>query len=97
MAPMCLIYGKTLVISDVAEHYGPEIQVFLPGETGLTYKYGDVQDLTVTINKLLADPEKRRQFANAGSARVRKLMGPERMLDTFLAAIRYATGRHNKT
>ena len=94
MAPMSLVYGKTLVISDVAEHHDPEVQAFIPGKTGLTYKYGDVQDLAETINKLLADPEKRRQFAKAGSARVRELMGPERMIDAFLAAIRYVTNKN---
>jgi len=36
MAPMSLVYGKTLVISDVAEHHDPEVQAFIPGETGLT-------------------------------------------------------------
>lgn len=91
MAPMALVYGRTLVISDAAEYHDPEVQAFIPGTTGLTYKYDDVQDLVETINKLLADTEKRRQFANAGSARVRDIMGPERMVDAFLAAIRWVT------
>ena len=86
---MALVYGRTLVISDAAEYHDPEVQAFIPGTTGLTYKYDDVQDLVETINKLLADTEKRRQFANAGSARVRDIMGPERMVDAFLAAIRW--------
>jgi glycosyltransferase involved in cell wall biosynthesis len=89
MAPMCLAYGKTLVISDVTEQHGPEVQVFLPGKTGLNYRFGDTDDLTRTINTLLNNSEKRNHFAAAGSAHVRKEMGPERMLDSFLAAIRY--------
>jgi glycosyltransferase involved in cell wall biosynthesis len=93
MAPMCLVYRKTLVISDVLKHHGPEVQAFIPGKTGLTYKYGDVQDLTEKISNLLADPGKRKKFADAGSAHVRDMMGPERMLDAFLAAIHYVTGR----
>jgi glycosyltransferase involved in cell wall biosynthesis len=92
LAPMSLAYGKTLVISDVTEHHGPEVQAFVPGQTGMNYKYEDVDDLTRVINDLLADPEKCQRFAKAGSARVRELMGPEQMLDAFLAAIRYVHG-----
>jgi glycosyltransferase involved in cell wall biosynthesis len=89
MAPMCMAYGKTLVISDVSEQHGPEVQVFLPGKTGLNYRFGDIEDLTRTINTILNSPKKCEHFAAAGSAHVRKEMGPEQMLDSFLAAIRY--------
>lgn len=89
MAPMCMAYGKTLVISDVAEQHGPEVQVFLPGKTGLNYKFGDIDDLTSTISTILNSREMRVHFANAGSTHVRKEIGPERMLDSFRAAIRY--------
>ena len=82
---------KTLVISDVKSHHGPEVQAFLPGQTGLNYKHGDVEDLAHKISILLADPEKSRQFANVGAARVRELMGPELMLEAFIDAIRYVT------
>jgi len=92
LAPMSLAYGRTLVISDVPEHHGPEVQACIPGQTGMNYKYEDVENLTRVINDLLADPEKCQRLAKAGSARVRELMGPERMLDGFLAAIRYVHG-----
>lgn len=92
LAPMSLAYGKTLVISDVTEHHGPEVQVCISGQTGMNYKYEDVENLTRVINDLLADPEKCQRLAKAGSALVRELMGPERMLDGFLAAIRYVHG-----
>ena len=91
MAPMSLVYGRTLVISDVKEHHGPEVQVFLPGETGLNYKYGNINDLTRNINILLADHNKCKKFANAGAIRVREQMGSERMVDAFISAIRYVT------
>jgi glycosyltransferase involved in cell wall biosynthesis len=93
MAPMCLTYGKTLVISDVAEHHGPEVQAFVPGKTGLSYHYEDSEDLINSINKLLDNPKQRKQFAKIGSNRVRKLMGPEQMLDAFIDAINYVTFR----
>jgi glycosyltransferase involved in cell wall biosynthesis len=93
MAPMCMIYGKTLIVSNEAEQHGPEVQPFIPGETGLNYKFGDIQDLTRVIDFMLDHPEKCKQFAAAGSAHVRKMMGAEKMLDSFLAAIRYVTGR----
>jgi hypothetical protein len=86
---MSLAYDRTLVISDVPEHHGPEVQACILGQTGMNYKYEDVENLACVINDLLADPEKCQRFAKAGSARVRELMGPERMLDDFLAAIRY--------
>jgi glycosyltransferase involved in cell wall biosynthesis len=93
MAPMCTIYGKTLIISNEAEQHGPEVQAFIPGKTGLNYKFGDTQDLTRVISFLLDHPEKCKQFAAAGSTQVREMMGPEQMLDSFLAAIRYVTNR----
>lgn len=89
LAPMSLAYGRTLVISDVTEHHGPEVQVCIPGQTGMNYKYEDLDSLTCVINDFLADSEKCQRFAEAGSIRVRELMGPERMLDGFLAAIHY--------
>jgi len=89
LAPMSLAYSKTLVISDVPEHHGPEVQACIPGQTGMKYKYEDVNNLACVINDLLANPEKCRMFAKAGSARVREIMGSERMLNGFLAAIRY--------
>lgn len=93
MAPMCMIYGKTLAISNEAEQHGPEVQAFVPGKTGLNYKFGDTQDLARIISFLLNHPEKCKQFAAAGSTYVREMMGPEQMLDSFLTAIRYVTGR----
>jgi glycosyltransferase involved in cell wall biosynthesis len=93
MAPMCMIYGKALIISNQSEQHGPEVQSFMPGKTGLNYKFGDTQDLTRVITFLLDHPEKCKQLAKAGSSEVRKVMGPERMLDSFLAAIYYVTNR----
>lgn len=93
MAPMCMIYGKTLIISNEAEQHGPEVQPFISGETGLDYKFGDTQDLTRVISSLLDQPEKCKQFAEKGSIQVRKVMGPEQMLESFMAAIQYVTNR----
>ena len=93
MAPMCLAYGKTLVISNVVAHHGPEVQVFSDGKTGLNYKFGDIKDLTTKIDTLLRDIDKRKQFAIRGAARVRKVMGPELMLEAFIKAINYVTDR----
>jgi len=89
LAPMSLVYGRTLVISNITEHHGPEVQASVPGQTGMNYRYDDVDDLTHVISDLLADPKKRRKFAETGSSRVRKIMGPESMLNGFLAAIHY--------
>ena len=89
LAPMSLAYKRTLVISNVSEHHGPEVQAFAPGETGMIYEYENLEDLGRVISNLLAAPEKCRKFAAAGATRVREFMGPERMLNSFLRAIRY--------
>jgi len=97
LAPMSLAYGKTLVISDIPEHHGPEVQACIPGQTGMEYKYEDIDDLTHVINDFLSDQEKCQRFGKTGSARVREIMGPERMLDGFLSAIRYVHGNCSST
>lgn len=94
MAPMCLIYNKTLVISNELQQHGPEVQFFEPGHTGLDYPYGNVDALAATINTLLENPKTCIQLAKNGSHRVRKAMGPEQMIDAFLQAINYVTGRN---
>lgn len=94
-APMALVYGKTLVISDDPKLHGPEVQAFIPGQTGLDYRYENLDDLVYTVDTLLADPEHCIKFAQVGSERVKKLMGPERMLEGFMAAIRYVHKKYS--
>jgi glycosyltransferase involved in cell wall biosynthesis len=91
MAPMSFAYGKTLVISDVPEHHYPEVQVVVPDQTGLAYRFEDVDDLCRKITILLADSDLRRRFAEAGRRRVFDTMGPEIMLQGFLDAIHSVT------
>lgn len=93
MAPMCMAYGKTLVISNIEKQHGPEVQVFSVGQTGLDYKFGDIEDLTQRIRLLLNNSDKRKDFEKTGFARVRKMMGPEQMLDSFFASIDYVMHR----
>jgi hypothetical protein len=93
LAPMTLVYDRTLVISDIKEQHGPEVQAFVPGETGLTYKFGDLNDLARSISNLLRNHEKRKQCAANGNIRVREMMGTERMLDAFLSAIYHVSGK----
>ena len=52
-APMALIYGKALVISDESRLHGPEVQAFVPGQTGLDYKDGNIDDLEQKVNRRL--------------------------------------------
>jgi glycosyltransferase involved in cell wall biosynthesis len=93
MAPMCMVYKKTLIISDETEQHGPEVQPFIPGKTGLNYKSENTDDLTRAISFLLDHPEKRKEFSEAGSNQVRQMMGPEQMFDSFIDAIHYVTSR----
>ena len=89
LAPMSLVYGKTLVVADKQSLHGPEVQAFVPGETGLAYPYEDTDALCSAIDSLLADPIRRERFAAAGNTRVRETMGTEQMLEAFLSAIKY--------
>lgn len=89
LAPMAHAYGKALVTSDNQAMYGPEVQAFVPSQTGGIYRFEDIDDLAHVITDLLDDPEKRRRLGEAGSARVRELMSPELMVQGFLDAIRY--------
>ena len=89
LAPMAHAYKRTLVISDVPEHRGPELQAFIPGTTGLEYRYQDLKSLERNIIKLLIDRKRCRQYAEEGNSRVRKFMGTERMLNAFLEATKY--------
>ena len=88
-APMSLVYGKTLVISDDPRLHGPEVKAFVPGQTGLDYTYENIDDLEKKVDSLLSDPERCAEFAQAGRDRVEKLMGTEQMMDGFMAAIRH--------
>lgn len=94
MAPMSLAYGKTLIISNISEHHYPEVQAVVPGETGLYYMFEDIDDLCKKINILLSNPDQRQQLAIAGQDRVRNLMKPEIMLQSFLDAIHYVHNKH---
>lgn len=96
MAPMSLVYGKPLVISDKEELHGPEAQAFLPGKTGLIYRFGELDDLYQAIDNLLKFPDKRKEFGSFGNSYVRKIMGPEIMFTAFIDAIYYAD-RNNKS
>jgi len=93
MAPMCAIYGKPLVISNETEHHGPEVQTFIPDETGLDYNFGDIKDLTRAISFLLKHPQKSKRFAEAALNQVRTKMGSAHMLGSFLDAIFHVIGR----
>jgi spore maturation protein CgeB len=79
-----------LVISDKEEQHGPEVQAFLPGKTGLSYRFGDLKELYQAIDYLLKSPDKRKEFGSFGSSYVREIMGSEIMLTAFLDAIFYA-------
>ncbi len=94
-APMALVYGKTLVISDKTELHGPEVRVFEPGQTGLNYEYENIDDLVAKVDQLLGDSTICSQFANVGKKRVVERMGTEQMLDGFMAAIQYVYAKCN--
>jgi glycosyltransferase involved in cell wall biosynthesis len=89
LAPMSLAYKRTLIVSDVKDHHGPEVQACIPGQTCMDYKFEDIDDLTSVISDFLADPKRCKRYAKDGSDFVRELMGSEKMIDAFLNAIHY--------
>ena len=65
------------------------MKAFVPGKTGLDYTYENIDDLEKKVDRLLSDPERCAEFAQAGRDRVEGLMGTEQMIDGFMAAIRH--------
>lgn len=95
LAPMTLVYGKPIVTSDRKELHGPEVQVIVPGKTGVQYKYEDLDNLSETISRLLGDREMCKNLTEKGSEYVREIMGPDCMMDSFLQAIHYVYYKNN--
>lgn len=68
-------------------------EAVVDGVTGLLVRPGDAAALADAIVALLRDPERRRQFGEAGQARVAETFGVDRLVEGTLAAYRRAAGR----
>jgi glycosyltransferase involved in cell wall biosynthesis len=89
-------YGLPVITHDDPSDQMPEYAAFTDGETGMTYRRGDADDLARVTIACLADPERRRAFSTAALAVARTRYNVAIMVDRFVElALRVAThGRH---
>ncbi len=79
--PNTLLEGMALGVPIVATPVDGIPELVLDGVTGALVPAGDPDALARAIAALLADPERRRAFGEAGRARARAEFGERRMLD----------------
>jgi glycosyltransferase involved in cell wall biosynthesis len=85
-------YGLPVVTSDDAETHMPEFDAFVPGETGLLYRYGDVASLAATVCRCLEDASARQQMGRRGQQIARDEYNVEVMVERFAAIASHAAG-----
>jgi len=72
---------------------GPEFEVLLPGQTGLTYDFQEgAKGLAGAIDWLLRDPQMAHRMGQAAFHRTRAEFGIPNMVEGFLTALAYARG-----
>jgi glycosyltransferase involved in cell wall biosynthesis len=84
-------YGVPLVVASDRSVQGPEIDILLPGRTGLTYIYDDLESLTATITKLLRDKSQRDVMAHESRRRADEFCNIKQMASGFIDAVLYVT------
>ncbi len=68
-------------------------EAVIPGETGLLVEPADSKALAAAIVRLLKDPDRRKQFGEAGRARVAEHFGVDRLVDGTLEAYQRIASR----
>lgn len=79
-----MAYGAAVV----AANHGGLPEVVLDGETGLVFEPGSADDLGEKVCTLIADPDLRRRFAEAGTRRAREHFDAESHVDRVLEVYR---------
>ena len=77
----------------VASAVGGLLDLVADGETGIHVPPGDVAELRAALQRLLADPELRRRFGEAGRERVRERFSWAAVTDATIAAYERASGK----
>lgn len=85
-------YGRPLVTGDNPVMYGPEVEAFIPGTTGLAYSYGDEHALAEAIAHLLSDTHLSEKLGLAANRHIRKKYGVGNMANGVLMAVSHVTG-----
>ncbi|MDY6913837.1 MAG: glycosyltransferase family 4 protein [Planctomycetota bacterium] len=86
-------YGRAVVTCDHMAIHGPEIEILIPGQTGALFRGGDAEALAEVVGDILSDPERKKALGQAAYRRTREDFGTRNMIDGFLQAISYVTGR----
>jgi len=89
-------YGLPVVTSDRTEAQNPEIEALRPGENGLVYRDGDVEDLTATLRRLLRDDDLRERLGEEALRTVEEDFSIDRMAEGMVGAIIAANERVQK-
>ncbi len=76
----------------VASAVGGIPEVVVDGETGVLVQPEEPEALADAINRLMADPERRRRYAEAGRRRVEERFSWRRIADETIAVYRQAQG-----
>jgi glycosyltransferase involved in cell wall biosynthesis len=92
--PLCVIEAMAFGRPVVATRVGGIPQLVQDGRTGYLVPPGDAKALRDRIQRLLADPQLRRRFGEAGRDRIEKLCSWDRVTDQTLEA--YALDRADR-
>lgn len=81
--PFGMVYLEAMAMARpvVALRSGATPEIVIHGETGLLAEDGDVEGLAGCLRSLLADPDLRRRYGQAGLERARSEFGPRRMAE----------------
>jgi len=90
LANLSHAYGVPLIICDRPELLGPETEVCSEGQTSLSYRFGDLEDLKSKLTRLLSDRELRLKMGQAARKAVYEVFTLENQLRGFVEAARYA-------
>lgn len=63
-------YGLPVVTSDDIAAHNPEIEALVPGQNGLLYRDGDIEDFATCIERCMQDSDERRRLADGALATV---------------------------
>lgn len=86
-------YGRALVTCDNPEIQGPEIEILIPNRTGVLFQHNNATSLTEVMGSLLLNSKRRLMLGDAARVRAHEEYGIPNMVDGFLQAISYVTGR----
>ena len=86
-------YALPVLTSDRTEAQNPEIEALVPGENGLVYAHGDIDDLAAKLQRIIDDRELAARLSDGALKTVMDRFNHQRMVDGYEAAIRYAYSR----